>query len=248
MIHIRKAFELDIRIPFKLLLIFILSICLFKLGNIPNCFAANAPSNTIKLINKSFTQKSFKYVIPQISGMNNKEIQTLANNNIKNELISLVDPPFDNSSMSGGSEVSFQNNNLLSFHYEGLYIWPDNAHPMKIDEGINISLKSGKIYKLNDLFKGNNYKNELKTIIKSHKKQYRFKANETDCYNDFTYQDFIENFDDVQFVMHKNYLHLYYIGVYAVGTVAGYKIPYEDINKIINTNGRLWKEFKNINE
>lgn len=237
----------DMRITFRLLIILVLSICFLELGNPLDCWAAKAPSSTIRLVNKSFSQKSFKFDIPQITGIKDKKIQTLVNKNIKIELISPVEPADPKSSLDGNSKIAFQNSRLLAFQYDGLYMWLGAPHPAKINHAINISLTDGKIYRLNDLFKGNNYKNELKSIIKSHEKQYRFKTNETDYYNDFTYEDFIENFDDIQFVMHKDYLHLYYEGIYAIGSVAGYKIPYKDILGLINTNGNLWKALKNIN-
>lgn len=228
----------------------ILTLSLVFLGykNTSNCLAANAPSNAIKLTDKTFAKKSFKFTIPQISGMGNKQIQTLANNNIKKELLSQVDDTLPKSSLTGDSKIIFQNNKLLVFQYDGLYIWPEGPHPAKINQGINIDLNTGTIYSLNDLFKQNiNYKSELKKIIRAHEKQYRFKATGEDFYNAFTYDDFIENLDGVEFVMHRDYLHLYYMGIYAIGTVAGYKIPYNDIKSIINTNGCLWKAFKDLN-
>lgn len=231
-----------------LLVVLVLSLVFLGYRNTSNCLAANAHSNVIKLTDKTFAKKSFKFTIPQISGMENKQIQTLANNNIKKELLSQVDDTSPKSSLTGNSKIIFQNKKLLVFQYDGLYIWPDGPHPAKINQGINIDLNTGKIYRLNDLFKQNvNYKSELKRIIKAHDKQYRFKAAETDYYNDFTYEDFIENLDGIEFVMHSDYLHLYYMGIYAVGTVAGYKIPYNDIKSIINTNGGLWKAFKDLN-
>ena len=240
---------MNLKTTLKLILIgFVLSVAFLGFSNIVNGAVATATSNTLKLVDKSFTKKNLEYTIPQITGMKNEKIQLLANNNIKGKLSSLVDSPEPKSTMDGNFEIAFKNNRLLSFQYDGLYIWPQACHPGKINQAINLDLTTGKIYSLKDLFKANvNYKSELKKTIKLHEKLYRFKTSETEDYNDFTYEDFIENFDDVQFSMHSGYLHLYTMGVYAVGKFAGYKIHYNDIKNIIDTNGSLWKAFKNIN-
>lgn len=243
---------MNLNTTLKLVLIgFVLSVAFLGFSSIVNgrvVTATPTPTPThLKLIDKSFTQKNFKYTIPQIKGMKNEKIQLLANNNIKKKLSSLVDSPDPKSTMDGKSKIIFQNNRLLSFQYDGLYMWPQANHPGKINQAINIDLTTGKIYSLKDLFKSNiNYKLELKKTIKNREKLYRFKTSETEDYNDFTYEDFIEDFDDVQFVMHSGYLHLYTMGIYAVGNLAGYKIPYNDIKNFIDTNGSLWKAFKNI--
>ena len=237
---------MNLKTILKLILIgFILSAAFLGFRNVTKGSVANVPTKVIKLVDKSFTQETFSYTIPQITGITNEKIQALANNNIKGKLSSLVDSPEPKSTMDGNSEIAFQNKRLLSFQYDGLYIWPEAAHPNKINEGINIDLTTGKIYSLKDLFKANvNYKSELEKAIKLHEKLYRFKTNETEDYNDFTYEDFIEDFDDVQFAMHSGYLHLYTMGIYAVGNLSGYKIPYNDIKNLIDTNGSLWKAFK----
>lgn len=239
---------LNIKTPIRLLMILVLSICFSALTNIDNCSLANTNLSTIKLINKSYTQNSSRFNIPQIIGMKDEKIQTLINKNIKMELISPFLPADPKSSMDGISKIVFQNGRLLVLQYDGLYMWPEAPHPSKINQGINIDLTTGKIYSLSDLFNAKiNYKQELKKLIKSHENKYRFKVNETGYYNHFTYEDFVDNFGDVQFVMHKDYLHLYYEGIYAIGAVAGYKIPYKDIMGLINQNGNLWKAFENIN-
>lgn len=243
-----EVFVLNMRTPLVLLIVLVLSIYFWGCKNNANCSTANVSSSAVKLINKSFNEKSFKFTIPQIEGMQNKKIQALANKNIKIKLASPMEPADPKSSMTGNYKIAFQNNRLLAFQYDGLYMWPGAPHPAKINQGININLTTGEIFSLSDLFKTKiNYKSELKRIIKAKEKTYRFKSAESDYYNDFTYEDFLDNFDDAQFVMHKDYLHLYYVGVYAVGTVAGYKIPYKDIMYLINSSGNLWTSLKNIN-
>lgn len=169
--------------------------------------------------------------------MKNTGLQATINNN----LIAAIFP--SNSSIEGNFEVSYYGDNLLSIHFWGKVFNQNGTQtPKKIDKGIHIDLVSGKIYKVDDLFKPNvDFQNRIKEICLSNDSEYRF--NHEISTNIWTYENFASSWakENESFILLGDSIIVYSV---RLEMLSGYKIPYSELKGIINTDGELWNKIQ----
>lgn len=182
--------------------------------------------------------------IPQVRGMTDTDLQTRINSNLKTAISSLKNQS-PNSSIHGDFEVSFYNGNLLGIHFWGDSFTPGMPHPNKIDCGIHIDLTTGKVYKIEDLFKpDSNFEKRIKEYCSTNDSTCRL--NIDGLAEDWRIETFTSSWTDVNlaFLLSTNSMRVYSIPSYAQGAISGYNVPYADLVDIINKDGELWKKLK----
>ncbi len=201
--------------------------------------ATENPSEGPRLLKVQYLENNSRALIPQIEGMNNVDIQTTINNNLKEAIVR------SERSLQGNCEVSFYGDNLLGIHFWGSDSAQKEAHPNKIDKGIHIDLATGKIYKLEDLFKpGADFDKKIKEFCLSNDSQYRYSnGNRRD---DWKYEDFAHSWtkETGSFILLGDSLIVYSIPGFQTGAIGGYRIPYSDLKDIIATDGELWNKIQ----
>ena len=75
--------------------------------------ATEKPSEGPRLLKVQYLENNSRALIPQIEGMNNADLQTTINNNLKEAIVR------PERSLQGNCEVSFYGDNLLGIHFWG---------------------------------------------------------------------------------------------------------------------------------
>ncbi len=198
----------------------------------------------LKIEKIQYTHNHSKVFIPQISGMVNMELQATINNNLKEVLLSLTNQA-PNSSLHGDTEVSFYNDNLLGLHFKGDSFTQGMPYPNKIDCGIHIDLRTGKVYKLADLFKTDvNFVERIHELCKQNDARYRM--NIEGLWDGWMNTTFSSSWtqEEGAFLLLDQSIRVYSIPSNAMGAISGYNVPYADVMDIIDTDGKLWKQLK----
>lgn len=188
-----------------------------------------------------FTAGWEKVYIPQISGMDNMQLQSLINDNLKRKILSFNIDPVD-ASLWGDFTVHFYNRDLLVVHFTGYSMLKGAAHPQKIDTGIHIGLRDGRIYELEDLFRpGSGYASIIRQLCRSGHDSYRLSIE--GLWDGWTNDMFDTAWSgqDRAFLLSADALRVYAIPSYAVGAISGYSIPYTALTDVINKDGPLWR-------
>ncbi|CUH97399.1 hypothetical protein P22_3527 [Propionispora sp. 2/2-37] len=200
------------------------------------------PQGRLKFLKVKYLENNSEAFIPQVEGIKDPVLQDTINNNLKTAIIPTIPP---NTSLQGNFEVTFYNENILGIHFKGLSSASKEAPPSKIDKGIHIDLTTGKIYKLEDLFKPNSdFTNKIKKICFTNDSKYRY--TNTDQPSQWTYKDFANtwNKESGSFILLKDSVLVYSLPVLQTGEISGYNIPYSELKDIINTDGDLWKQIQ----
>ncbi len=196
-------------------------------------------------IEKYSPNKDYLVYYPQIEGMQNEEAQRRVNGILKQQskVIQVPDDVQLDYSYYGDFLVSFFKKNLFVLKLAG-YNYPFGAaHGMPFQTYVHIDLKTGTNYELKDLFKpGSDYVKIVSDII-----QKQIEEEET---QGFTFY-FLDQYKGIQpdqtFYVTEDALAIYFepyeIAAYAAGFPT-FIIPYQEIMKIINTNGAFWGAFK----
>ncbi len=188
---------------------------------------------------------------PEISGLTDSALQEKVNKNLSD--IFLKDKEKiaqDNIKNERTQDEDFKvqkNKDLLTIQAIG-YVYPIGAaHGMPYTKDYPLNIKTGEIYKLEDLFKSNiKYKEKLTTIIRN---QIALNKKITD----FEYLQYIDSNptveDTIGFTVQKDALVLafapYEVAPYAAGFVP-FEIPYGQIIDIIDTKGAFWNSFDKV--
>lgn len=196
-------------------------------------------TNKISIIEEKYRpNKNYLVYYPQIIGV-------ASQNNVNQKLkeLSLVKPiPADEPlyySYSGDFTVILFQKNLLELELTG-YEYPFGAaHGMPTRRHVNLDLRTGRMYRLQDLFKrGRDYINVISDIINK-------KINEQPEYY-FSQDEPVVIKEDQPFYVTNEQLVIYFapyeIASFAVG-FPEFEIPYREIRSIIDKNGAFWRSF-----
>lgn len=198
----------------------------------------------IKISTKTLKVNGEKVIVPKVEGIKDKVLRNLINDNIIKTITAFKNPSAE-STLTGTFHTVSNNQSLFIFHFSGSSFTKGTAHPNKIDKGVHLNLKDGKIYTLTDLFKPDiDITMELKKICLANFDNYR--GQNPQLNNDWTYKTFIDSWhgDDQNFILYPDHIRIYCIPSFAMGAIAGYNIPYADIMELINTDGDFWKAFQ----
>ncbi|WP_378955874.1 hypothetical protein [Pelosinus sp. sgz500959] len=198
----------------------------------------------IKIVKTPYLLNVSKVFLPQVRGMTNLDLQDTINSNLKATILSFANPSA-NSSLYGDVEVSFYNSNLLGLHFRGNSFTPGAARPNKIDCGIHIDLTTGKVYKIEDLFKSNvDFESKIKEICSAYDSSYRIKIES--LWDGWTNKTFSDSWvgNEKSFLLLENSMRVYSIPSYAQGAISGYNVPYAKMSNFINLDGELWKKMQ----
>jgi len=179
--------------------------------------------------------------VPSVQGMADIALQARVNRTLKEAILSLKNPS-PRSSLHGDFSISFSNEVLLGIHFEGDSFTPGTMHPNKIDCGIHIDMTNGKIFRIDDLFrKGVFFEEHLNKLCGENPKRYRLRIQ--GLYDGWTHEDFVASWvgEDRAFLLFPDSLRVYSTPSYATGPIGGYRIPYADLERIIDHEGDFWK-------
>ncbi|WP_315115222.1 WG repeat-containing protein [uncultured Clostridium sp.] len=186
--------------------------------------------------------KDYLVYYPQVMGMTNKEAEIKVNDKLKE--LSAVKPIDANVQLDytyyGDFEIEFFKKNLLVLQLTGYIYHFGAAHGMPSKNYPHIDLVSGRFYELKDLFKkDSDYVKVLSDIIGE---QIKNKPEYSYVFPG-TYKGIRP---DQPFYVDENSLYIYFepyeIAPYAAGFPT-FKIPYNEIMNIIDTNGDFWKSY-----
>ncbi|OPJ57069.1 WG repeat-containing protein [Alkalithermobacter paradoxus] len=200
-------------------------------------------NNKYEVIQEKFNpNRDYLVYYPRINGMKDNEKQNSINENLKNmskvkEISSDIQLEYN---YLGDFVVEFFKNNLVSLNLHGYEYYFGAAHGMPSKIYAHIDLENGKMYTLEDLFKKDSaYVKIISDII-----NYEIKNNEEYSY---VFPDTFEEIrKDHTFYIDENALYIYFtpyeIAPYAAG-FPQFRIPYDKIMDIIDTDGQFWKSF-----
>lgn len=186
--------------------------------------------------------KDYYVYYPQIEGMNNQIVQKQVNQRLK-ELSQVKNVPSHvqlEASYAGDFTVKFYQKDLLVLELTS-YEYPFGAaHGMPSQVEVHINLANGNVYQLKDLFKpGSDYVRVLSDIIG--------KQIETNPEYSYVFADSYKGIEANQpFYVTADALYVYFnpyeISPYAAGFPT-FKIPFHQLNEIIDFDGEFWRSF-----
>lgn len=217
------------------------------------------PNKVIPLDKKySVVKEKYKpninYLIynPQVKGVTRKKIENEINiklkemsyfngygEDVKEPVKINIDDVLDYN-YYGNFQIEFFKKNLLVLNLTGYYYGLGAAHGIPSRKTPSIDLVTGKFYTLGDLFMGGVYwTGELNKIIENMIK--------TDSKYNEIFPGAFKGIDVNQnFYIDEENLYIYFapydIGPYAAGFIT-FKIPFTEINGMINKNGDFYKSF-----
>jgi hypothetical protein len=188
---------------------------------------------------------------PEVLGIADKKVQDKINNELKKLFIPIAQSTVNvdtEDDVGATDSINYSvriNNNLLMVEKTGEFYPLGAAHGMLTDYTYHIDLKTGSLYELKNIFKGNSkYLDKLKTLIV---KQIQLNLRIKDESLSFYYFD--ENptiSPDISFTINKDCLTLsfapYEISSFAAGFIS-FNIPYGQIIDIIDAKGAFWNSF-----
>lgn len=195
-----------------------------------------------RVIEKEYTPREGYYVYyPQIDGMPKFTVQKRVNEQLKKLSI---EPKMDDELLeytySADYIVEFFKKDLLVLELEAYQYPLGAAHGMPFQSYPHINLINGRFYKLEDLFKkDSDYVKVLSDIIGEQIKN--------DEQYSYVFPDVYKGISpDQPFYVTEDALYIYFapyeIGPYAAGFPT-FKIPYGEIDDIINKKGEFWESF-----
>lgn len=191
--------------------------------------------------------------IPQVRGVTSRKVENDINSklrdmsyfrdygeNSKDAPVIVTANDVLNYSYYGDFTVQYFNKNLLVLDMTGYYYALGAAHGLPTKQTPNIDLVTGKFYTLGDLFMGGVYwSGELNKIIEN---MIKIDSQYADLFKDgFTGIEL-----DQGFYVDADNLYIYFapydIGPYAAGFIT-FKIPFSEMQGMINKNGDFYKSF-----
>jgi hypothetical protein len=141
-----------------------------------------------------------------------------------------------------GFQIVFSRKDLLVLAEPG-YRYPFGAaHGMPIMNHVHIDTRTGRFYKLEDLFvKGSDYREVLTEIVREQIRELADSGN-----MDYFPDSFDGVSDDQQFYLTEKGLNLYFQPYEIASFAAGFPtfmITFDEISDIINRDGEFWKAF-----
>lgn len=207
------------------------------------------PADQVVLTNR-VTVRQIKYrpnrnylvYYPQVSGLDNKEVENSINARLKSMSITAdVTPDMElDYTYTGDFDIEFYQKNLIVFELSGYNYPMGAAHGMPRLVYVHVDIKSGRFYELKDLFKkDSDYVKVLSDIIGVLIKEH---GEEMGIWPD-QYKGIAP---DQPFYVTKDALIIYFepyeIAPYAAGFPT-FTLPYKEINPILNKEGAFWRSF-----
>ncbi|WP_051540143.1 WG repeat-containing protein [Clostridium ihumii] len=219
------------------------------------------PSEIIKLNNKYFVinmkyKPNINYLIyyPKVEGVKSKKVERSINSKLKemsyfkpygesddnNQSTVITKNDILNYDYYGDFSVKFFKKDLLILDITGYYYPIGAAHGMPSRKTPSINLVTGKFYTIGDLFMGGVYwLGEINKIIE--------KIIATDKDYDYVFKEDFKGIKfDQDFYIDQDNLYIYFspyeIGPYSAGFIT-FKIPFSEIQRMINKNGEFYKSF-----
>jgi hypothetical protein len=200
-------------------------------------------NNRFRVIERKYRpNKDYLVYYPEIQGMRFEAMQKKVNANLaKLSCVKKMDPNNQlESTYTGDYEIFFFKNCLVVFELNGYDYTFGAAHGMPVKAYAHVDLESGAFYVLKDLFNpDSSYVKVLSNIIGEQIKndpQYSYVF--PDTYKGIT--------PDQPFYVDDNNLYIYFapyeIAPYAAGFPT-FKIPFSNIDSIIDKNSSFWKSF-----
>ncbi|MHC0036172.1 WG repeat-containing protein [Pseudoneobacillus sp. C159] len=196
-----------------------------------------------RVVERKFNpNKDYLVYYPEVHGMRFPAAQKKVNQRLAElSAVKEMNPskPLD-SSYTGDFEVPFFRKRLIIFELNGYHYPFGAAHGMPSKIYAHVDLESGAFYALKDLFKqGSPYVKVLSDIIGEQIK--------TDPQYSYVFRDSYKGIAPHQpFYVDDNNLYIYFtpyeIAPYAAGFPT-FKIPYNEIDTIINKEGPFWRAF-----
>jgi hypothetical protein len=218
-----------------------------------NSVAFWKPDNLIKLdsgievkINKYRPDRFLLVRYPELNNMPDKSIQERLNNELKEYFIGEhAESEQEEDMYIEDITVNFsvdESQDILIVQMDA-YVYPIGAaHGQPYKQNLHINTHSGNLYFLEDIFKaGSDYQKRLTDLI-------NVKIKEDNEKEDLIYS--VESIDGISFeqnfIAQKDALIIYFqpyeIAAYTAGFPT-FKIPYEQIMDIIDTESEFWKAF-----
>lgn len=189
--------------------------------------------------------------IPIVQGIEDKNVEIEINNKLREMSyfrpsenngiqgnLTITENDVLNYNYYGDFNIKYFGNNLLVLEIEGYYYPLGAAHGMPYRKTPIIDLVTGKFYALGDLFMGGVYwVGELNKIISN--------MIENDKQYEYVFKDQFKGIKENQdFYVDNNNLYIYFqpyeIGPYSAGFIT-FKIPFSEIQEMINKNGDFYK-------
>ncbi|WP_433747080.1 WG repeat-containing protein [Falsibacillus pallidus] len=191
---------------------------------------------------KAKPNKNYLVYYPEVQGMNSFEQQKSLNAEYKKaaNVKSITSGEKLDYRYEGDFSVAFFQKDLLSVEFDGYQYYFGAAHGMPSKVFVHASLKNGKVFSLQDLFKEkSNYVKQLNDIISEKIKK--------DPQYDYVFQDSFQGIkSDQPFYLTGDSLIIYFTPYEIAPFAAGFpefKIPYEDLEPLINKQGEVWESF-----
>ncbi|OEF97462.1 WG repeat-containing protein [Desulfuribacillus alkaliarsenatis] len=194
---------------------------------------------------KYMPNKDYLVYLPIIEGMKSKKKQDEVNKRLKK--LSNVKPIDGDKqldySYNGDFSIEYYKMRLLVLELNGYHFPFGAAHGMPSKTYPHVDLVTGEFYKLEDLFKqSSNYVKALSDIIAEQIK--------TDPQYSYVFPDSFKGIKpDQPFYVSRDILHIYFAPYEIAPYVAGFptfKIPFREIDDIINKRGSFWRAFHKL--
>lgn len=202
------------------------------------------PLNEAQIIDVEKYKPNVNYLVyyPQIEGIKDQTAMNTINTKLKNDITQGGVNEQDSGIYTYYSkfEVPFYKQDLVVIDSLASTYYFGAAHPMPSRTTYNIDLNTGEVYALSDLFKkDSNWKGELEKIMQDMAKNHPKYAN--------LFKDTPITIEPNQgFWVDDEAVNIYYppydIGPYSEGYVT-FRIPYEQIDTLINKEGSFWKAY-----
>ncbi|BCJ85499.1 DUF3298 domain-containing protein [Effusibacillus dendaii] len=199
--------------------------------------AASGPLQnvTIQKIDWQSEDSRLKISYPHINGLPDQQVQDKINALLKQQAQYTQNDP-NLVDYTANYEVKLQKGNLVTFLFNS-YVYTGGAHGMPDRKAVMVNLETGETYQMKDLFQENSeYLKVLSDLVRAKDTDHRL-----DIFKPFpgvTEQDGFYVTDDGVVVYFYPYEHT----PYAYG-FPEYKISFDELKNIIDTQGSLWKSF-----
>lgn len=217
-----------------------------------------------EITKETFTDKSIKISYPQLKNMSDVDKQKVINDKIKKEALKVLNYYGGESSgvtLEINYSIQLKGQRLLSIQYSGIGNAAGSAYPNNLFYSTNMNLINGSIIRLKDFVNIDN------TFVEKFKKAvYRKRDSESSpeieaaanrVRDELTNDELIKAFnngdslDNIGTENHSDTFSYFTnsgLGIkisvpHAVGDYAEFLINYKDMEKSINTNNEIWKDF-----
>lgn len=191
------------------------------------------------IIDKQLERPRIQLRYPVVSGLPDKDVERRINQRIQDLIYQMIrDEGFVEDltkTFTGNYKIRVNKNGVLSLSVE-MYSYAEGAaHGLTVVKSLTFDLKTGRVYRLRDLFRLNsNYRAIISDFIKQ-----EIKAKDVPLIAPFTVIS-----EDEDFYLTENalviYFQLYEYTPYAFG-IPEFAIPYRALQRVINPKGPIAK-------